>query len=144
MEKSLSQQYKRVFNHFDGDGNGKISASELQLCVGSIGGELSLEEAEAAILLMDSDRDGLLGLEDFERLMEGGEEGEEEKVRELREVFKMYDVDGRGCITPKSLKRMLKKLGESKSIGDCKLMIAYYDLNGDGVLNFDEFRIMMS
>ncbi|KAH7852837.1 hypothetical protein Vadar_029935 [Vaccinium darrowii] len=143
MEKT--QQYERVFNRFDDDGNGKISPKELRLCVGSIGGELTEEEAEAAVVLMDSDGDGELGIEDFVRLIEGGEGEEEERVKELREAFRMYEVgDGSESITPKSLRKMLRKLGESKSIEECKVMIAQFDLDGDGVLNFDEFRIMMS
>ncbi|KAA8530116.1 hypothetical protein F0562_004825 [Nyssa sinensis] len=99
------EQYKRVFNHFDDNGDGKISPQELQLCVASIGWELSLEDAEAAVVLMDADGDGLLGLEDFVRLLEGV--AEEEKVKDLREAFKMYEMDGCDCITPNSLKRML-------------------------------------
>jgi calcium-binding protein CML len=55
----------------------------------------------------------------------------------------MYEMDGCGYITPKSLRRMLSRLGESKSVDECTTMIAQFDLNGDGVLNFDEFRTMM-
>ncbi|RYR04997.1 hypothetical protein Ahy_B06g084823 [Arachis hypogaea] len=104
-------QYERVFNHFDENGDGKISASELKQCVEAVGGELSTEEAEVAVTLLDLDGDGLLGLDDFVRFVEGGEE--EEKVNDLREAFKMYEMDGSGCITPKSLKRMLSRLAHS-------------------------------
>ncbi|KAK9271755.1 hypothetical protein L1049_002118 [Liquidambar formosana] len=83
----------------------------------------------------------MLGLEDFVRFVEGTDE--EEKVKDLKEAFKMYEMDGCGYITPKSLKRMLSRLGESKSVNECAVMIAQFDLNGDGVLNFDEFRVMM-
>ncbi|BBH03682.1 calmodulin-like 38 [Prunus dulcis] len=79
----------------------------------------------------DSDGDGLLGLEDLVCLMEGGEE--EEKVKGLRDAFQVYDVEGCGFITPKSLKRMLSSLGESRSIDECKVMINQFDLNGDGI-----------
>ncbi|XP_022741013.1 calcium-dependent protein kinase 4-like [Durio zibethinus] len=136
-----NDQYERVFNHFDENGDGKISPAELQQCVKAVGGELSLVEAEVAVEALDTDGDGLLGLEDFIRFVE--EVGEEEKVNDLKEAFKMYEMEGCGCITPKSLKRMLSRLGESRSIEECKLMIDQFDLNGDGVLNFDEFRVMM-
>ncbi|XP_061364648.1 putative calcium-binding protein CML19 [Gastrolobium bilobum] len=134
-------QYVRVFNHFDENGDGRISPSELRQCVVAIGGKLSPEEAEAAVELLDLDEDGLVGLDDFVRFVEGGKE--EEIVNDLREAFKMYEMEGCGCITPKSLKRMLGKLGECKSLEECQAMIARFDLDGDGVLNFDEFKVMM-
>ncbi|KAM0982222.1 hypothetical protein ACFX2I_015130 [Malus domestica] len=133
--------YERVFRYFDEDGDGKISPSELRRRLGLMGGELLQNEAEVAVEMLDSDGDGLLGLEDLVGLMEGGKE--EEKVKGLREAFEVYDVERCGFITPSSLKRMLSKLGESKSIDECKVMIQRYDLNGDGLISFEEFRIMM-
>ncbi|CAI9766702.1 unnamed protein product [Fraxinus pennsylvanica] len=138
----IYKQYERVFNHLDENGDGKISPCELQKCADLIGGAMSPEEAEMAVVLMDSDGDGLLCLEDFLKLVEGAEE--EEKAKDLKEAFRMYEMEGSGCITPKSLKRMLSRLGESKTIDECKLMIDHFDINGDGQLNFDEFKVMMS
>ncbi|KAK1423240.1 hypothetical protein QVD17_18537 [Tagetes erecta] len=136
------EQYKRVFGHIDKNGDGKISPPELQICIGKIGGELSLEEAEMAAALMDSDGDGLLSMEDLVKVVESA--NEDEKVSDLKKAFRMYEeVEGGGCITPKSLRRMLSKLGESRSVDDCKVMIAKFDVDGDGVLSFDEFREMM-
>ena len=132
------QQYKRVFGHLDANGDGKLSPQELQSCLGNIGGELSLEEAEIAAALMDSDGDGLLSMEDLVNVVESA--NEEERINDLKMAFKMYE-EKEGCI---SLRRMLSKLGESRTVNDCKVMIARFDVNGDGVLNFDEFRIMMA
>ncbi|KAM7526323.1 hypothetical protein LguiA_016225 [Lonicera macranthoides] len=132
---------RRVFTHFDEDGDGKISAAELESCVRTVGGEITPEEAELAVRSSDSDGDGKLGLEDFAKLMEAS--GEEERNYELKEAFGMYAMEGSERITPMSLKRMLSRLGESTSIDNCKAMIRQFDLNGDGVLTFDEFSIMM-
>ncbi|CAI0457554.1 unnamed protein product [Linum tenue] len=141
------EQYKRVFAHFDEDGDGKISGSELRRGGGGgRAGELTEEEAEAAVGFSDSDGDGLLDLEDFVRLVEAGEE--EERVKDLKEAFKMYAAgagDGGGVlITPRSLKRMLSRLGMRRSATECGVMIAEFDLDGDGALDFDEFKVMMS
>lgn len=136
---------EHVFHYFDEDGDGKISPSELRNRLGLMAGpgdELQLKEAEEAVESLDSDGDGFLGLEDLARLMELGG-GEEEKMKDLRSAFEIYDVEGIGFITPKSLKRMLSRLGESRSVDECKVMINHFDLNGDGVLSFEEFRIMM-
>ncbi|RZB91454.1 Calcium-binding protein CML37 [Glycine soja] len=86
-----------------------------------MGGELPMKEAEMAIAALDSDGDGLLSLEDFIALMEAG--GKEQKLNDLKVAFDMYDTESCGFITPKSLKKMLKKMGESKSIDECKSMI---------------------
>ncbi|XP_057744811.1 putative calcium-binding protein CML19 [Arachis stenosperma] len=135
-------QFERVLGYFDEDGDGKISASELRSQLGKMSGEILLEEEmEMAIAALDSDGDGLLSLEDMMNLMEGGEE--DEKLKDLKEAFEMYDTDRCGFITPKGLRRMLKKLGESMSVEECQVMISRFDLNGDGMLSFEEFRIMM-
>lgn len=142
MEGHDQQLYKRLFDHLDENGDGRISALELQQCVHLIGKDMSFDEAEAAIAVHDSDSDGLLDFDDFVRLAEDGGT-EEEKARELKEAFRMYEMEGCGGITPESLKRMLDRLGETRTIDECRGMIARYDINGDGLLNFDEFAIMM-
>lgn len=139
MDKS--NQYERVFQHFHENGDGKLSASELRHRVEAMGGELSAEEAEALVAYLDVDGDGLVDLQDFATFVE--DEKEEEKVKGLREAFKMYEMDGSGCITPNSLKRMLSRLGQSMSLHNCQLMISRFDLDGDGVPSFEEFRVMM-
>ncbi|KAB2023107.1 hypothetical protein ES319_D07G258500v1 [Gossypium barbadense] len=137
--------YERVFNDIDKNGDGKISAAELHQCVKAIGWEVPLVEVEMAVvegLDRDGDGDGVLGLEDLIRLVEDVED--DDKMNDLKEAFKMYEMEGCGIITPLGLKKMLARLGESSwSLQDCKLMIAHFDLNGDGVLDFDEFRLMM-
>ena len=53
-------------------------------------------------------------------------------------------MEGQGCITPASLGRMLGRLGAERGAGECRAMICRFDLDGDGVLSFDEFKITMS
>ncbi|KAJ0024738.1 hypothetical protein Pint_09134 [Pistacia integerrima] len=138
-----SGEIQTVFNYFDENGDGRISAAELQSCLRTVGGELSAAEAEAAVQSSDLDGDGHLDFYEFQKLMENGNANEEQKNSELREAFGMYVMEGSSYITPASLERMLSRLGESSSIDDCKAMIRVFDLNGDGVLSFDEFAVMM-
>ncbi|KAM3306897.1 hypothetical protein P3S67_013768 [Capsicum chacoense] len=143
-EYQQQQQYKRLFEYLDENGDGKISASELQQCVHLIGKDMSFDEAEAAVAANDSDNDNLLDFNEFMRLVEDvAGMTEEERAHELKEAFRMYEMEGYGCITPESLKRMLDRLGETRTVDECRGMIARYDINGDGLLNFDEFVIMM-
>ena len=143
--KSKSKQYLDcVFRYFDENGDGKISPGELRDCMRVSGGEeLSLEAAEAVVQSADSDGDGLLGFDDFVNLIDAQEE--EERVRSLKEAFEAYEAKkGGGCITAKSLRRALRqRLGEARSVEECREMIRRYDENGDGVISFEEFRKMM-
>ncbi|KAG0500886.1 hypothetical protein HPP92_000958 [Vanilla planifolia] len=138
-------EFMRLFCSFDADGDSKISPAELrQLMKVTVGEELSSEEAEVVLLCADSDADGLLDLEDFMRLAGVAEHEEERDVHiHLRQAFKQYEMDGEGCITAKSLKRVLSRLGASRPIDLCRAIIGLFDLDGDGVLSFDEFKAMM-
>ncbi|KAJ4817807.1 Calcium-binding protein [Rhynchospora pubera] len=139
--RQRSCELQRIFCYFDENGDGRISPSELRNCMLASGEELSSEEAEEAVRFTDSDGDGELDLDDFIKLIESEDEHEEDK--NLLEAFQMYEMDGSGCITPKALRQMLRRLGEDRTVEDCTDMIRRFDLNGDGVLSFDEFKIMM-
>lgn len=134
-------ELERVFRYLDKNGDGKISPAELRSYMQTMGEELSPEHAAAVVESTDSDGDGLLGFDDFVKLV--GPQGEEDRRRSLRDAFQVYEMDGRECITPTSLKRALDKLGEFKTIEECMTMIRRFDINGDGVISFDEFKIMM-
>ncbi|PKU59197.1 probable calcium-binding protein CML31 [Dendrobium catenatum] len=134
-------ELESVFRYFDEDGDGKISAAELCSCLHSVGEELSPAEAEAIMQLSDSDGDGVLGYDDFVKLVDMEEEEEREST--IKEAFSAYEMDGSGCITARSLRRGLRRLGEEKSVDECSVMIKRFDLNGDGVICLDEFKLMM-
>ncbi|XP_062208749.1 putative calcium-binding protein CML19 [Phragmites australis] len=140
---AATAEFSRVFSAFDRDDDGKISAAELRFCVkAALGEDLSAEDAEALVASADTDGDGVLSQEEFLKLVQLEME-EEERCRGLKEAFGMYEMKGEGCITPLSLKRMLSKLGAHQEIDECQAMICRFDLNGDGVLSFEEFKIMM-
>ena len=103
------------------------------------------EEAAAVLVAVDADGDGLLNQEEFSRLAAGAHEEDDVDVRQrcLREAFGMYEMEGRGCITPLSLKLMMSRLGLHLNVDECQAMIRRFDLNGDGVLTFFEFKTMM-
>ncbi|KAM0898048.1 hypothetical protein ACQ4PT_022140 [Festuca glaucescens] len=133
-----------VFAAFDKDGDGKVSASELRCGLWSTLGEDMSEEDVAAILAaVDADGDGLLNQEEFSSLAAGAQENDDVKRRCLMEAFGMYTSSSM-MITPASLRRTLSRLGSHElGVEECRAMICRFDLDGDGVLSFDEFRVMM-
>ncbi|KAK4260021.1 hypothetical protein QN277_003197 [Acacia crassicarpa] len=137
---SREDELREVFRRFDGNGDGKISAQELRSYFGSIGENLTIEEAEGVIRDLDSDGDSLLNMEDFMKLMKKDKDDED-----LKKAFEMYEWEkGSGCITPKGLQRMLHRLGDDKSYDECVAMIGAFDVDRNGVLDFNEFLQMMA
>ncbi|XP_028760454.1 probable calcium-binding protein CML41 [Neltuma alba] len=132
-------ELREVFRRFDGNGDGKISAYELRSYFGSIGENLTHEEAEGVIRDLDSDGDNLLDMEDFMKLMT------KEEDEDLKKAFEMFEWDkGSGSITPKGLQRMLHRMGDEKSYDECVAMINAFDVDRNGVLDFNEFLQMMA
>ncbi|KAL6350629.1 hypothetical protein AAG906_025559 [Vitis piasezkii] len=145
-EERKMEELREAFRMYEMEGSGCITAKSLKrmltpTLLGDDRGGAADGGGARVVESMDSDGDGLLGLEEFVGWME--REGEERKMEDLREAFRMYEMEGSGCITPKSLKRMLSRLGESRSVEECSVMIAQFDVNGDGVLSFDEFKLML-
>ncbi|CAN1273586.1 Probable calcium-binding protein CML41 [Linum perenne] len=138
------EEMRRVFRYFDSDGDGKISGEELGMYFSSMTGDaMSREDAEKVIMDFDGNGDGLLEFGDFVRLVEGDDAKEIDG--DLKRAFHMFEEDkGDGCITPRGLQRMLNRLGDRKSLDECSAMIRPFDLDGNGVLDFQEFQNMMN
>lgn len=63
--------------------------------------------------------------------------------QELAEAFRAFDKDGNGFISASELKSMMRSLGDSVSDDDVRKIIADVDVNGDGVVSYEEFITMM-
>ncbi|XP_066400603.1 probable calcium-binding protein CML32 [Miscanthus floridulus] len=158
---------RRVFDLFDRNGDGEITVDELAQALDALG--LDADRAGLAATVGAYVPDGAVGLrfEDFDKLhralgdaffgaladqqddaaaagADGGKGGEEDE-QEMREAFKVFDVDGDGFISAAELQEVLKKLGlpEASSMANVREMICNVDRDSDGRVDFGEFKCMM-
>ena len=138
--RSEEDQYLEVFRRFDDDNDGKISAVELRAYFGSVGENMSHEDAQAVISDLDTDGDNLIDFQDFLRMM-----NKESEEQDLKAAFEMFEFEkGSGRITAKSLQRVLSRLGDAKSYDECAAIIQVFDSDGKGEIGYSEFQEMMA
>ncbi|KMT18657.1 hypothetical protein BVRB_2g027860 [Beta vulgaris subsp. vulgaris] len=138
-----NSEIERIFSKFDANGDGKISATELKSLLQALGSETSTEEVKKMMEEMDKDGDGFVDLLEFSEF-HAGSGGNAGSTKELEEAFRLYDKDGNGKISARELYDVLKSLGEKCSLKDCKKMISSVDADGDGHVDFEEFKKMMA
>ncbi|RRT78786.1 hypothetical protein B296_00026030 [Ensete ventricosum] len=142
-------ELKLVFHMFDRDGDGRISREELGDSLRDLG--INVPEAELASMIerIDANGDGYVDSDEFATLyrsiMEEPDE-EEEEEEEMREAFNVFDRNRDGFITVEELRSVLASLGleQGRTAEDCKKMIVTMDADGDGMVDFKEFRHMMN
>ncbi|XP_051117574.1 probable calcium-binding protein CML27 [Andrographis paniculata] len=138
MTKKEEDEVEKVFHKIDVDGDGKISETELGAVLCGLGSTTTADEMAVVMSDLDADGDGYIDLNEFKsfRWLGGGD-------GELQEAFDLYDKDRDGKITAAELQSVLRGLGEESSVEDCRRMIGAFDVDGDGCIDFEEFRKMM-
>lgn len=134
---------KQTFEMFDKNNDGKISSEELGCVLRSLGHEHSAKEVEDMIKNADTNENGYVEYDEFINMMhrfqdDSGNDPNSIEAKK-REAFKVFDMDGNGFIDKHELKYVMRRLGENLSDDDLKAMFTEADLNGDGLIDFDEF-----
>ena len=137
------EEFKEAFSFFDKDGDGKITFTELNTVMQSLGMIPTVEEVVEIIEEMDTDGNGVIEFTEFltnmnrKTLFWDGDEV-------IREAFRLFDKDDNGVISAAELHRVMTSLGENVTEDEVKEMIKEADLDGDGQINYQEFVTIMT
>jgi calcium-binding protein CML len=63
--------------------------------------------------------------------------------KHLKQAFDLFDLDENGQITPRELKHVLGNKNKEIQDEDWEKLVEEFDRDGDGMINFDEFKRMM-
>ncbi|KAK1417232.1 hypothetical protein QVD17_26357 [Tagetes erecta] len=145
------EELKSVFATFDKNKDGFITKQELCDSLKNIGISTSNKDLLEMVQGVDVNGDGLIDFNEFCVLFESIMNGEDEDGNidhedgNLKEAFDVFDGDKNGVISVEELGLVLDSLGfkEGKKLEDCKKMISKVDTDGDGMINFNEFKNMM-
>ena len=139
--KREKQRFLQIFQEIDVDHNGYISKDELKAAFERLG-ELDMSEdaLDAIMEKVDFDQNGGL---DFTEFLVANVDYKHSLNREnMRQIFKIIDLDGNGFINQEELEEFFhSNQGEQDDL--IKQIIKEVDKNGDGVISFSEFEVMM-
>ncbi|ESW22424.1 hypothetical protein PHAVU_005G152900 [Phaseolus vulgaris] len=137
-------ELKRVFQMFDRNGDGRITKKELNDSLENLGIFIPDKELTLMIERIDVNGDGCVDIDEFgelyQHIMDDRDEDED-----MREAFNVFDQNGDGFITVEELRTVLSSLGlkQGRTVEDCKKMIMKVDVDGDGMVDYKEFKQMM-
>ncbi|XP_075076234.1 calmodulin-like protein 3 [Nicotiana tabacum] len=150
-------ELRSIFATFDKNNDGYITKQELKLSLKNIGIFMEDKDIVDMVDKVDSNKDGLIDLDEFYQLChtflgieavnegEMNEEEESNREKDLKDAFDVFDYDKDGLISAEELSKILSSLGlrQGKKLDYCKEMIRKVDVDGDGMVNFDEFKKMI-
>ncbi|XP_030592579.1 calcium-binding protein 5b [Archocentrus centrarchus] len=142
------EELRDAFVEFDKDKDGLISCKDLGNLMRTMGympTEMELIELSQNI---NMNLGGRVDFDDFVDLMTPkllDETAGMIGMKELKDAFKEFDLDGDGSITSDEMKHaMMKLLGKHTSTNEIDAVVKEADNNGDGTVDFEEFVKMMS
>ncbi|XP_004493396.1 calmodulin-like protein 3 [Cicer arietinum] len=134
----------RIFQMFDRNGDGRITKKELSDSLQNLGICIAERDLVQMIEKIDVNGDGYVDIDEFGELYQTIMDDKDEE-EDIKEAFNVFDQNGDGFISGEELSAVLSSLGlkHGKTLEDCKNMIKKVDVDGDGMVNFKEFKQMM-
>ncbi|XP_015171352.1 PREDICTED: neo-calmodulin-like isoform X6 [Polistes dominula] len=136
-------EFKEAFMLFDKDEDGTITMAELGVVMRSLGQRPSDTELRDMVNQVDQDGNGTIEFNEFLQMMSKKMKGADGKD-ELREAFRVFDKNKDGLISSKELRHVMTNLGEKLSEEEVDDMIKEADLDGDGMVNYEEFVTILT
>ncbi|VDI29092.1 calmodulin, partial [Mytilus galloprovincialis] len=133
-------EFQEAFTLFDKDGDGTITTKELGTVMRSLGQNPTEAELHDMINEVDADGNGTIDFPEFLTMMAKKMQGSGDDQEELREAFRVFDKDGNGFISAAELRHVMTNLGEKLTDGEVDEMIREADTDGDGQVNYSEFK----
>lgn len=129
---------------FDRNGDGRITKKELNDSLENMGIFIPDKDLQQMIDRIDVNGDECVDVDEFGELYLSLMDEHDEEA-DMKEAFNVFDQNGDGFITVDELRAVLASLGlkQGRTAEDCKKMIMKVDADGDGRVNYTEFKQMM-
>jgi len=136
-------EYKEVFMLFDKDEDGVLSFNELNIVMKSLGQRP--KEKRLLSMVREVSEDQLYDTIEFNEFLQmmSKQQKEDVTIDSLLDAFRIFDKDEDGFITVAELTRIMTSLGERMTQKELNEMIREADSDGDGLINYEEFCVVL-
>ena len=146
MASLTKDQIKEAFQLFDSDSDGQLDVDEVFYAMKGLGfDDMTRDEVQRIFEKYRGDNKSAsrISFESFENAVYARmpEPGSRE---ELQKAFSLFDLNKTGQITAETLRQVAKQLNEDPSDETLEDMIKAADLDGDGVVSFEDFESVMT
>jgi len=143
LTEEQTAEFREAFALFDKDGDGTISTKELGMVMNSLGQKPTPQELENMIREVDIDGNGEIDFDEFLTMM-AKKLKETDLEEDIREAFRVFDNKATGTISTQELRHIMSNLGEKMKDSEIDEMILHADIDGDGMVNYNEWVTMMT
>lgn len=122
---------------------GKITTQEMGTVMRSLGQNPSLAELADIVDDVDPNETGTIEFPAF-LLLIGKRQKDKDTEEELKEAFRVFDKEQNGFIAAAELRHVMTNLGERLTEQEVDDMIKEAEVDGDGLINYEDFaKVMM-
>jgi len=140
LQDTKRDQFRNQFVHLDSNGDGLVSAEELEVGLAQVGITRSHSDVIQIVASVDTNFNGSI---DYTEFVAAALDFAIDVDRDAcLTAFNVFDIDGDGVISEDELARLLGLKGDRWS--RAKELIEVIDCNGDGVIDFNEFHRYIS
>ena len=121
------------------DGDGTISPQEITSFLRDFGKSLTHAQLDGIMKELDANNNGLIDFDEFVSLMSARSKATGTSLDEesdLREAFKVFDLDGNGTINAEELRSTMRSIRVYLTDDELDLMMKEADEDGNGVIDF--------
>jgi calcium-dependent protein kinase len=138
---------REAFSMLDRDRSGQIHLQNIEAAMTALGATKSREELSNMLRQFDVRKTGKVVFEDFVVMMGPAyyarKNGAAMGDVEMTSIFNAFDLQQTGTINGAELKEILHRLGHETNPDELRAMVSQADKNGDGVIDFEEFKNFM-
>ena len=123
------EEFRAAFSLFDKDGDGTVSASELQTVLKAMGKRVTRYEVDQMLEKVDKDGNGLLDFDEFLQLM-ALQVVEPAKADDYTSAFKVFDHQHNGTASAHEVTNVISLLKSEHSDEVNDVLKSFMDSNG--------------